>query len=440
VVPVSGWYVAGSTVTLSATAPTAGSGEQYVWNGWTGTGTGSYSGTGNNSALVTMNGPIAETASWTHQYQLTVTSAYGSPSGQGWYTAGSQATFGVTTPVSGGTGVQYVFAAWSGDSSSKSAINSILMNAPKTVTATWTTQYQVTYVASGNANPVSVPASEWVISGNAATEYFPAGATVGGVMDTFLSDNRPASITKPTTITGLYQTSYYLTVSSAHGSPIGQGWYNAGVTADAGLASGTVSGGAGTQYVFTSWSGDASGSAFSSSNAITMNGPKTATANWKTQYQVTFAVSGGGSASPTGSNVWENAGSLPITATPNSGYTFSSWSSNTGSITFANANSTSSTATISGTGTITASFAINTPTPTPTATPTLTSTPTLTPTPTLTVTPTPAVTLAPTSSQTPALAAMGQYLPVIAAAIILGAVIIGLVVHGRRPAKIIILS
>jgi hypothetical protein len=35
---------------------------------------------------------------------------------------------------------------------------------------------------------------------------------------------------------------------------------------------------------------------------------------------------------------------------------------------------------------------------------------------------------------------MGQYLPVIAAAIILGAVIIGLVVHGRRPAKIIILS
>jgi uncharacterized repeat protein (TIGR02543 family) len=218
----------------------------------------------------------------------------------------------------------------------------------------------VTYVASGNANPVSVPASEWVISGNAATEYFPAGATVGGVMDTFLSDNRPASITKPTTITGLYQTSYYLTVSSAHGSPIGQGWYNAGVTADAGLASGTVSGGAGTQYVFTGWSGDASGSAFSSSNAITMNGPKTATANWKTQYQVTFAVSGDGSTSPTGSNVWENAGSLSITAAPNSGYTFSSWSSNTGSITFTNANSASATATIGGTGTITATFAINT--------------------------------------------------------------------------------
>ena len=158
------------------------------------------------------------------------------------------------------------------------------------------------------------------------------------------------------------------------------------------------------------------------------------------QYQVTFALSGGGSTSPTGSNVWENVGSLSITATPNAGYTFSSWSSNTESITFNNANSTSSTATISGTGTITASFAINMPTPTPTATPAPTPTSTLTTTPTLTATPTPAVTLAPTSSQTPALAALGQYLPVIAAAIILGAVIIGLVVHRRRPAKIIILS
>ena len=78
------------------------------------------------------------------------------------------------------------------------------------------------------------------------------------------------------------------------------------------------------------------------------------------QYEVTFAVSGNGSTSPLGSNVWENAGSLSITATPNAGYAFSSWSSNTGSITFNNATSASATATISGTGTITATFAIKT--------------------------------------------------------------------------------
>jgi hypothetical protein len=79
------------------------------------------------------------------------------------------------------------------------------------------------------------------------------------------------------------------------------------------------------------------------------------------QYQVTFFVSpsGTGSTSPVGTNVWENAGSLSITATPSVDYAFSSWLSNTGSITFNNANSASATATISGTGTIIATFTIN---------------------------------------------------------------------------------
>ena len=75
---------------------------------------------------------------------------------------------------------------------------------------------------------------------------------------------------------------------------------------------------------------------------------------------MTFAVSpsGSGSTGPSGSNIWENAGSLSMTATPSAGYTFSSWSSSTGSITFNNANSASATATISGTGTITATFTL----------------------------------------------------------------------------------
>ena len=69
---------------------------------------------------------------------------------------------------------------------------------------------------------------------------------------------------------------------------------------------------------------------------------------------------------------------------------------------------------------------------TPTVTPTPTPTPTLTPTPPLTATPTPAVTPSPTPSQTIALASMGQYLPVIAAVIILGAVIAGVFIRRRR--------
>jgi PGF-pre-PGF domain-containing protein len=63
------WENAGAVLTISATAPSVVAGENYVWNGWTGTGTGSYTGTSNpaNNA-VTMNSPITETTSWKTQY------------------------------------------------------------------------------------------------------------------------------------------------------------------------------------------------------------------------------------------------------------------------------------------------------------------------------------------------------------------------------------
>ncbi len=85
-----------------------------------------------------------------------------------------------------------------------------------------------------------------------------------------------------------------------------------------------------------------------------------------------------------------------------------------------------------------------TPTPVPTnsstSTPTPTPTPTLTPTPPLTATPTPAVTHAPTPNQTLALASMGQYLPVIAGVIVLGAVIVGVFIRRRKRPGLAVLS
>jgi hypothetical protein len=146
----STWYNAGATVTISATAPGAGGGERYVWNGWTGTGSGSYTGTNNpaNNA-VTMNAPITETASWTHQYQLTVTA---SPSGAiggtfsvtytqsgivhtneahtttwtGWADAGTSAT--VSSPQSP-YGI-YTFSSYTN--------NPATMNSAQTITLTYT--------------------------------------------------------------------------------------------------------------------------------------------------------------------------------------------------------------------------------------------------------------------------------------------------------------
>jgi hypothetical protein len=55
----SGWCNAGATVTLFATAN-----PQHMFKSWTGTGSGSYTGT-KNLTTITMNGPITESANFT---------------------------------------------------------------------------------------------------------------------------------------------------------------------------------------------------------------------------------------------------------------------------------------------------------------------------------------------------------------------------------------
>jgi Divergent InlB B-repeat domain len=60
VTPASGWKNSGATISISATPATG-----YHFTNWTGTGTGSYSGT-NNPASITMGGPISEAATFTH--------------------------------------------------------------------------------------------------------------------------------------------------------------------------------------------------------------------------------------------------------------------------------------------------------------------------------------------------------------------------------------
>ncbi len=70
--PDSGWYDAGSIVTIEATAPATVEGGGYVWHGWTGISEGSYSGSENPTAI-TVRSPITETAYWKIQPLVTIT-------------------------------------------------------------------------------------------------------------------------------------------------------------------------------------------------------------------------------------------------------------------------------------------------------------------------------------------------------------------------------
>ena len=146
--PGSGWHDAGSTVTISATAPSAGSGEQYVWNSWTGTGSGNYTGT-DNPASVIMNDAVTEVASWTHQYYLTVASPYGSPTPMsGWFDAGTSIPASVNSPVAASIVTEYVCTGWAGTGSvpayGTATSMSFTIDQPSSIIWNWETAYLVT--------------------------------------------------------------------------------------------------------------------------------------------------------------------------------------------------------------------------------------------------------------------------------------------------------
>ncbi|TFH15329.1 hypothetical protein E4H04_08575, partial [Candidatus Bathyarchaeota archaeon] len=96
-------------------------------------------GTTTNPRTITAIADITLMARYTTQHQLRVISSYGEPVGGGWYNEGSDAAFSV--PSSIGLIPQHLFTGWSGDIDEVTVATTILMDAPKTVTAQWRTSY-----------------------------------------------------------------------------------------------------------------------------------------------------------------------------------------------------------------------------------------------------------------------------------------------------------
>lgn len=186
------------------------------------------------------------------------------------------------------------------------------------------------------------------VSGGLGTQYF----------CTSTNPPSPQTVMGSLTITGYYETQYYLWVNSLYGKPTGGwGWYPSDSTAFATVTSLIEPIADGTRYVFTEWSEDASGTT-SPSDAILMDAPKIAIANWQLQYLVQFAVapSEGGSTTPSEPTWWDaETTDNVVSATANTGYEFTSWST-TGLIEILNLESQSTTATINGPATVTAAF------------------------------------------------------------------------------------
>ena len=294
-----GWYDAGSTAYATITQLTVpgASGTQYVFAGWTPDSLGS----GSTSNAIVMDGPKTATATWSTQYFLTINSVYGTVMSGGWYNAGTSTQITLNSATSlGGTGIRYLFTGWGTDASGTALTsNTIVMNGPKTASTNWKTQYNVAIVPSGvpsdySGNFITVNGTSYNAAGFSAWSNVNDVYTFSYAPQVLVAENSKqclltgvsgnatsasVTVTQPITISGAYKTQYYLTVSSVYGSVGGAGWYDAGASAYATVTPLTVSGNNGAQNKFDHWSNDASGKT-SPSNAIVMDGPKTATANW----------------------------------------------------------------------------------------------------------------------------------------------------------------
>ncbi|MCX7956892.1 MAG: InlB B-repeat-containing protein [Endomicrobia bacterium] len=127
--PAGGTYVAGTQVTLTATASSG-----YVFSGWSGDLTGT-----TNPATITMNSNKVVTASFSEQQQTTYTLTTNvSPTGAGSVTlnpSGGVYTAGTTVVLTATANSGYQFLNWTGDVTGTSNPTTIVINSNKTVTA-----------------------------------------------------------------------------------------------------------------------------------------------------------------------------------------------------------------------------------------------------------------------------------------------------------------
>ena len=303
--PASAWFDSGSSITESVTTPVSGgSGTQYICTGWTGTGSVPASGT-TSSVTFAISAPSSITWAWKTQYYLTVSSARDSPSpSSGWFDSGSSITESVTSPVSGGSGIQYVCTGWTGTgsvpASGTASSVAFTITQPSSITWNWKTQYYLT-VSSPHDSPS--PVSGWFDSGSSITEsvtspvsggsgiqYVCTGWTgTGSVPASGSSSSVTFTITGTSSITWNWKTQYYLTVSSAYDSPSPvSGWFDSGSSITESVTT-PASGPTGTRYVCTGWTGTGSipSTGSGSSVTFTITAPSSITWNWKTQYYLT---------------------------------------------------------------------------------------------------------------------------------------------------------
>jgi hypothetical protein len=369
------YFNSGAVVNLQATANTG-----YVFANWTG----NVANANLAATTITMNAPATVTANF--NVNATIAS---SPSGLTFSVSGtgcspgtglttpsvltwvptSSCTVTFSTPQAGATGTQYVFSQW--ENSSTLASRSIAApSSPATYTASFTTQYQLTIVASpsneGSVSPASGTfynaTTQVNLQATANTGYAFAGWT-GAVANSALASTTVTMSAAETV------TANFVPQATINSSPQGLAFSVTGTGCSPGTGyttpmtlgwapnsscvvtfAATIAGTTGTQYVFTQWDN----SSTNPQRSITASSaPASYLASFQTRYLLTTQVSPTstyGSISP--GSEYVNAGAqVQIGATANAGYAFGNFSG--GALTGA---TTPQDLTLTGPATVTANF------------------------------------------------------------------------------------
>jgi hypothetical protein len=287
------------------------------------------------------------------------------------WVVGSEHTIATSTPQNVTGGTEQVFSTWSDGGAISHSVTAPSSSA--TYTANFTTQYQLTMVASpsadGSVTPTSgqyfasgasIPVTATANSGFAFNNWTSTGGSFGSntsASTTFTMPSAAATVTGnfiPATVQITITTiPANLLVSVDNGAftaaPLVESWVIGSSHTIA--TTSPQSGGTGIQYAFSGWS-----DLGAISHSITV--PSTATiytASFATQYQLTTAANPpiGGTVSPTSGNYYTSGTVAPLTATPNAGYSFTSWTGNV-----ANASSASTSITMTAPQSVTANFSL----------------------------------------------------------------------------------
>jgi len=387
VFPFSGWYEAGSEVTISAT-PESG----YTFDSWGGSGLGAYSGS-DASNTITMNDP--QTAAATFQAtvsesddELLINGGFEDGSMIGWTKENGTDLWWDNQP--GGPGpTEYGFVPFEGDwrvylnpyDHENPAASQMIAISTAKFTLGWAVLPHsdlyprlVTVTAYDSNNDVLIDDNgkfvELVYSmveeyqggqgyeiyfnietrdpntGINAHDYFERDF----YYDYFRAGGNPNDFEQAAYIKLKFQaldgkggtnfdafslklvetdsySEYILQLVSPYGSVSGEDYYIEDSSASFNVSPTTISGDSGTRYVFTGWTSDSQNGYTGSDNpaSVVISNDVTEIAQWKTQYYLTMAAGMGGSVSP--SSGWYDEGThVTITATPDSGYSFHSWS------------------------------------------------------------------------------------------------------------------